>query len=340
MAYNTNDKTGIDIVIARYLTDNATHDEIDTLLRWIQQSEENRKYFFEQQDIWENLHPSFRLKDIDTEKAERRLLFRTGIASRGSVVLRKILMLWSRFAAVALLPLLAILLYFTLRPGESSPRYDDVTLYTAYGCTSMATLPDSTVVWLNANSTLRYSPNMDGDSRNVDLRGEAYFDVQADAAHPFNVHTPYITVTATGTEFNVNAYDSDASVTLAEGKVNVEADGKEQLLLPGEHLSVRDGRTSISNNIDLDKYCAWRDGILIFDDDPLTDICRRLQQIYDVEFDIAPELNRQTFHMILKGENISEIIHLFELSAPVKCIAEDKSAERTKSHQKIHIIPS
>ena len=328
------------MVIAHYLTDNATHDEIDALLRWIQQSEENRKYFFEQQDIWENLHPSFHLKDIDTEKAERKRLFRTGITSRGSAMMKKILRLWSRFAAVALLPLLAILLYFTLKPGESSPRYDYVTLYAAYGCTSMATLPDSTVVWLNANSTLRYSPDMDGNSRDVDLHGEAYFDVQADAAHPFNVHTPYITVTATGTEFNVNVYDSDASVTLVKGKVNVEADGKEQPLLPGERLSVRDGRTSISNNIDLDKYCAWRDGILIFDDDPLTDICRRLQQIYDVEFDIAPELNDQTFHMILKGENISEIIHLFELSAPVKCIAEDKNAGRTKSHQKIHIIPS
>ena len=74
MNYSTDDKTGIDMVIAHYLTDNATHDEIDALLRWIQQSEENRKYFFEQQDIWENLHPSFHLKDIDTEKARTKTI--------------------------------------------------------------------------------------------------------------------------------------------------------------------------------------------------------------------------------------------------------------------------
>ena len=70
-----------------------------------------------------------------------------------------------------------------------------MTMITSFGCISNATLPDGTIVWLNANSSLQYDPMMDGNERDVVLQGEAYFDVKADAEHPFNVKTPYMTVT-------------------------------------------------------------------------------------------------------------------------------------------------
>lgn len=329
----------INLIIARYLGGNATSDEIERLREWIELSPENKKDFFEQQDIWETLLPAFDVTDNDTEKAERNVLIRTGIEPRKSGLIRKLLRMWARIAAVALLPILAISIYFFVRLRDSSAT--DITLSTDYGCTSKASLPDGSVVWLNANSTLQYSGELYGNNRDVNLRGEAYFNVHADSRHPFIVHTPYMYVTATGTEFNVNAYDDNASVTLAKGKVIVTDASDRITLLPGEHLAIRNGHPAVSRTSDLDRYCAWRDGKLIFEDDSIHTICRRLEQIYNVDFVIDPALNDRTFRFILKGENLSEIMHLFELTAPVTCVSESNNKTDTSdSRQTILIKPN
>ena len=316
--------TDINNIIARYFGGTATPDDIERLRHWIEQSPENKRIFFEQQDLWEALAPSFSVTDSDTEKAERKVMAKAGIAPRRFGIIRKLVVFWSRIAAVAILPLIAVVAYFLLKP-EKVPL-QDITLSTYYGCTSKATLPDSTVVWLNANSSLSYPQDLMYDGkREVNLHGEAYFDVYSDAAHPFTVHTQYISVTATGTEFNVNAYDQNASVTLAEGKVEISDTGKCIPLQPGEHMQIENGIPTVSKNVDLNKYCSWRNGVLIFEDEPINSICRRLEQIYNVKFDIDPAVSDRTFRFILKGENLSEIMNLFQLTAPIVCITEDDS---------------
>lgn len=339
MNHSGNDNTDINIIIARYLSGDAAPDDIGRLREWIEDSPENKKTFFEQQDMWEALAPSFEVSDEDTEKAERRVMVKAGIMPRGFGIIKKLFVFWSRIAAVAILPLIAVTVYFLARPDNHVNQ--DVTLSTDYGCTSRASLPDGSIVWLNANSSLEYSRDMDDDTRDVNLRGEAYFDVHADPGHPFVVHTPYLSVTATGTEFNVNAYDPNASVTLAEGKVAVDEAGRRVGLLPGQHLAIKDGKTTVSKDVDLDKYCAWRNGVLIFEDEPIHTICRRLEQIYNVKFDIDPALNDRTFRFILKGENLGEIMNLFQLTAPVTCIAENNNhtADSINTRQIIHIKP-
>lgn len=331
----------IDSLISRYLMGNASSHEIEELRRWIESDEQNRKYFQRQQDIWAVLNPTIDINDIDTVSAELKVLRKIGIVSSRFAIFKKLLGYWSRIAAVAILPLLAVVGYLIYRQSEERD-IADVTITTSFGCLSSTVLPDGTIVWLNANSSLQYDPMMDDNVRNVILHGEAYFDVKADAKHPFNVKTPYMTVTATGTEFNVNAYDSSASITLVDGKVSVEVESKSMTLNPGEHLAVADGRPTISNHINTEKYCCWRNGTLIFEDEPLFNICNRLQQIYDVEFDIAPELKERTFRMILNGENISEVVRFFELAAPVTCEFENLKSpdDTTKFKSKIHIMPS
>ena len=334
-------KHTVDSLITRYLMGNASTGEIEELRHWIESDEQHKRYFQRQQDIWAVLNPTVDINDIDAENAELKVLRKAGIASPRLAIFKKLLGYWSRIAAVVILPLLAVVGYLIYRPLEGRD-IADATISTSFGCLSRTVLPDGTTVWLNANSSLQYDPMMDDNVRNVILHGEAYFDVKADAKHPFNVKTPYMTVTATGTEFNVNAYDSSASVTLVDGKVSVEVESKSMTLNPGEHLAVADGRPTISNHINTEKYCCWRNGTLIFEDEPLINICNRLQQIYDVEFDIAPELKERTFRMILNGENISEVVHFFELAAPVTCEFENLKSpdDTTKFKSRIRIMPS
>lgn len=334
-------KHTVDSLITRYLMGNASTGEIEELRHWIESDKQHKRYFQRQQDIWAVLNPTIDINDIDAENAELKVLRKAGIASSRLAIFKKLLGYWSRIAAVVILPLLAVVGYLIYRPLEERD-IADATISTSFGCLSRTVLPDGTTVWLNANSSLQYDPMMDDNVRNVILHGEAYFDVKADAKHPFNVKTPYMTVTATGTEFNVNAYDSSASVTLVDGKVSVEVESKSMTLNPGEHLAVADGRPTISNHINTEKYCCWRNGTLIFEDEPLFNICNRLQQIYDVEFDIAPELKERTFRMILNGENISEVVRFFELAAPVTCEFENLKSpdDTTKFKSRIRIMPS
>lgn len=341
MNHTVNDSPDIDIIIARYFGGSASPDDIERLRKWIELSPENKKVFFKQQDLWEALNPLFEVSDSDIEKAEWKVLGKAGIVPRGSGFIRKLVVFWSRVAAVAILPLLAVTVYLLVKSDDV--EIQNITLSTDYGCTSKASLPDGTVVWLNANSSLEYSQVMTGESRDVKLCGEAYFNVRADESHPFVVNTPYISVTATGTEFNVNAYDKDVSVTLADGKVEVaDADaGSCVSLRPGEHFEIIGGKQSVSKDVDLDRYCAWRNGMLIFEDDSIYRICRRLEQIYNVEFQIDPRLKGRTFRFILKGENLGEIMNLFQLTAPVACISDGNAhtADSVGSRQVIRIVP-
>lgn len=331
----------IDILISRYLMGNASPQEIEELFNWITQSDENRQYFHRQQDIWAVLKPAIDIDNVNTDSAEQNVLRKTGIASNRRSFFRRFIFFWSRIAAIAVLPLIAIIGFMAYRTAEHTGP-DDVTIMTAFGSLSTTNLPDGSAVWLNANSSLTYSPDMNGGTRDVFLQGEAYFKVRSDAAHPFNVHTPYITVTAKGTEFNVNAYDSTASVTLVNGRVDVEVMKQSIQLNPGEHLAIADGKPVVRDNIDTARYCSWRNGMLVFEDESLLNICNRLQQMYDVEFDIASELRDRTFRMILNGENISEIVRYFEMAAPVICEFETQKApgDTASTKPKVRIMPS
>ncbi|MDE6540534.1 MAG: FecR domain-containing protein [Muribaculaceae bacterium] len=317
---NPNTASDIDIIIARYLAGDATEEETGLLLQWIEESDSNRRDFFEQKDIWHALHPTFDTTDIDVDAARRNVLARTGIAPGKSRRWKVISV--AAACALAATAMAAVLARIAM-PAAPVPEY---TIATAYGYTMETVLPDGTGVWLNANSTLRYPAEFRGAGRDVTLTGEAYFSVEADAEHPFRVHTPDMTVTATGTQFNVNAYEISptSNVTLVEGKVDVSAEGHTYTMRTGEHLALGGGKAEITRKANIDKYCAWRDGILLFDNDCLKDICARLEQIHNVEFRIDPAVETVNFHIILKGESISEIMHMMEMSASLACETEER----------------
>src|SRR5690606_36229691 len=103
-------------------------------------------------------------------------------------------------------------------------------------------LPDGTKVWLNADSKLYYPRAFSGNTRTVQMEGEAYFEVAKDEQKPFIVQTNRQKVEVLGTHFNVNAYSEEpiSAVSLLEGKVKVSlANQAERTLLPGQQSSVK-----------------------------------------------------------------------------------------------------
>lgn len=190
-----------------------------------------------------------------------------------------------------------------------------------YGTVSTLTLPDSSKVWLNAGSTLKYPTAFTSNIREVEMSGEAYFEVHADKEHPFIVSTGNLKVTATGTAFNVCSFAKakEEVITLVTGKVNVSHENNIRHLLPGQQLNYQKASKSMEvTDIDTYQYISWKDGILAFRDDPLKTIFDRLEQVYRVRFILKdPSINQFTYRATFKGETLDEILDYMGMSIPI-----------------------
>lgn len=183
--------------------------------------------------------------------------------------------------------------------GHGKPVDDNYyELRTPRGGSYQVTLPDGTHVWLNAQTTLRYPARFASDARKVMLTGEAYFDVakkrdERGQVIPFSVITDRQRVRVLGTEFNLKAYPDEAiaTTTLIEGRVRVErpvsGNGKDVpavMLSPGQEAiaSVQHGRL-IAREAGNNFAGSWKEGLFVFNDEPLGDMMQRLARWYDVE---------------------------------------------------------
>ncbi|MCX2450519.1 FecR domain-containing protein [Pedobacter sp. PLR] len=148
-------------------------------------------------------------------------------------------------------------------------------------------LPDGTMVWINAESSLTYPVTFSKlKTREVTLKGEAYFEVAKDADRPFIVHNPKQDVQVLGTHFNINAYPEEGVVrtTLLEGSVRVlkNEGNEEQLLKPGEQSVLTNAGISVTRP-DLETVTAWKDGYFMFNNEKQESIMRKISRWYNVE---------------------------------------------------------
>lgn len=163
------------------------------------------------------------------------------------------------------------------------------TLIVGRGEEYQLALADGTEVWLNSESSLRYPVQFTGKNRQVELSGEAYFEVAHNAKKPFIVNTQEMNIEVLGTSFNISAYADDETVhaTLVEGKVKVHntmGEVIEKVLAPNQQFiySKNDNRTSV-NEVNASFYSAWKDGVFTFEDESLTSIMRKIERWYDIK---------------------------------------------------------
>lgn len=194
------------------------------------------------------------------------------------------------------------------------------------------TLSDGTRVWLNAGSSISY-PLHFGAERRVTVRGEVFFEVAHDAEHPFIVTAKGAEMTVLGTSFNVAAYDNEQQVetTLVTGSLRVNAPHGEVLLSPGEQatLDIASGEVDVQQ-VDLEVYTMWRRGLLVFYDEPLRNICRKLERWYNVKIDTSsPSLDGVLYTgMIKRHETLNTIADLMNLTNDVVFTQDDDGVIR------------
>lgn len=194
------------------------------------------------------------------------------------------------------------------------------------GQTAEIILPDSSRVLMNSGSTLSYTPNFSPSNRNVELNGEAYFDVKKDSLHPFIVKTSSVNIKVLGTSFNVEAYNDKfqkVNTTLISGKVEIETLTNLKLaeLTPGMMGSYSKTNQSISlSKVDIKLYTSWKKGLLTFSDVPLQTITEKMERWYNVVIIYQnPKLKELRYSgAILKNKPIDQILEVMKITADIQ----------------------
>jgi ferric-dicitrate binding protein FerR (iron transport regulator) len=186
-------------------------------------------------------------------------------------------------------------------------------------------LADGTRVYLNSESQLKYPVQFPGNIREVELTGEAYFEVKRIIQKPFIVKTARMNIEVLGTSFNINAYENTDKVltTLVEGSVKINVSGSQEtkLLKPDEQalFDIKSGRTEI-RNVDVNLYTAWKDGRLNFFDTRLEDIMVTLARWYsaDIIYENASVKDLRFSGSLDRYGDINQVLDIIKSTGKVK----------------------
>ncbi|CAL1519692.1 FecR domain-containing protein [Chitinophaga sp. MM2321] len=195
------------------------------------------------------------------------------------------------------------------------------TLTTPRGAQFRLTLPDGSIVWLNAASQIKFPTSFQGAERNVTLTGEAYFEIAANAQQPFMVTANGVAVKVLGTHFNVMAYTDEPFVktTLMQGSVKVCREKKEVLLAPGQAAIASYQRTDIQvQQANTVEAVAWKNGYFVFNDENLESIMKKIVRYYDVEVVYKTDISHKNFGgSVARFSSLTELLETLELTGDV-----------------------
>lgn len=204
---------------------------------------------------------------------------------------------------------------------SKSPVFSDVVenIKTPFGAKTSFKLPDGSDVWLNSASALSYRKQF-GKIREVELSGQAYFDIIKDGK-PFVVKTRYGNIEVSGTSFDVKAFnDDDFETTLVEGIVKIiNIENQVITLKPGQQSTINPDNKFKIKDVKTGLFTSWKDGKLIFINEPFQKVARQLERWYNVKIEIHGEkLKNLGYTGNIEMETFSEVLDLINVTTPIK----------------------
>lgn len=233
----------------------------------------------------------------------------------------KLFVLMRNAAAILLLPTLAISTYFYQTQSENKAAGQVVQYIVPNGQKSNVILADGTKVWLNSGSTLTVSLD-NTKQRNVQLSGEAFFDVTKNEKVPFLVKTHDYSVKVYGTQFDVRAYpgQKESETILQEGSISILTDAKEEIkMTPGQSFYVDQQNKYTISEVDPEVHTSWKDNVLKIDNERLRDLLVRMEHWYGVKiqvdsYDVVKDLK---YTLTIKTESLREMLDLMNYVTPL-----------------------
>jgi transmembrane sensor len=358
-------------LIIKYFEGQVTEKEARLISDWLDQDKSNRQYFAALKKAHLEIEANAVENDSDTKSAFEKFLNHIDKYENQKIADRKeknlsIKNTVLRYAAIFIIIFsVGITCYFlghNISPGADRSFCE---LNVPYGSRSMIILPDSSKIWLNAGSKIKYNRNFDLSCREVFLEGEAYFEIKK-SRHSFVVYTSHLDIRVMGTEFNVKSYPDEDNIetTLVEGNIRIEnkKSAKPVYLKPREKLTYHkpDARTEVSHwekeseegqsvhsdlaettpklaprreiqikkNVNTEEYTSWKDGTLIFNKEPLESLARKLERKYDITFSFEDEkLKNYSYSGTLRDFPLEQVLRALELTSPVKYSINEKNVK-------------
>ncbi len=300
------------------LNGNLSEQEQLLLEEWLKESDENLTNFQRDKKIWEL---TVFLKKHDLNIA--RLKTETKILQKQKTK-KDFVYYWQKAAAILLLPVLIASAYL-YQTSKDKTNFTIVntsteTVTTPYGARTSLTLPDGSVVWLNAGSEISY-PHKFTNIREVNLKGEMYLEVTKNNT-PFIVKTQYGNVKVLGTKFDVCAYNKEEfTTTLLEGSVVItgkKPDNELVKLEPGYQAILRNGKYE-KNKVEVDQIIAWKDGRMEFRREPFELVAKKLERWFNVTIELKGEKIKELWYTgTIEMESFSEVLELIKNTTPIE----------------------
>ncbi len=344
-------------LLIKYLAGSATDEERDRAREWINQAHNNKRYFDELRDFyqlskvvqkpsgfnkeagWNRVKAGYyksRYESVIKEKIKhrRRIILRAGISA----------------AAAVIIAVFSGYLYFGNIFSEKSKTITTFNeIIVPLGSKSHIILADSTEVWLNAGSKLRYPENIQAAEREVYLEGEAFFDVAKAGERQFIVKTAGLNIKVFGTRFNVKSYPDENHIqtTLVEGAISIETETgnrrmKPVYLRPNQTATYYKSSSVIEKSIDevpkgtpvkeiskiskvvidpkinTEPITSWKDKEWVFDGEELDELAVKLERRYNVNITFENKnLVSYRFTGKIKDETFEQVLKVIQLSAPI-----------------------
>lgn len=262
-------------ILYKFFERQASPKEKELIKQWLNESPAHKAELFKERQFYGAMIMN---RPISGDKAKNEI----------KPVRKKILWEMMKIAAVVLLTTSCVL-FFMQRKTELDEKQPWLSVVVPSGQRANVLLPDGTNVWLNARTQIRYPGVFSGDKREIELNGEAFFEVVTNKDKPFVVHTQKCEIEVLGTKFNVEAYDDseDFFAALIEGSVRVTSksgpDGTNSLVLQPNYLTtLEDGKLMSKEITDFDYY-RWREGLVCFRETDFAQLMHRFEKCYGVK---------------------------------------------------------
>lgn len=295
--------TYIDNLIVKYLDNTISKDDKEDLSLWLSKSKENRAYFIQQIKIWEISMIELQSED-ESRKFYKQFLIKT------SKIKHRFKHLFRIAAAVVFCVVSVQLLQFVLQSNKLKTLSTDLLV-------QKIILPDSTMVWLNTNSSLTYSENFDR-KRTVDLQGEAYFDVVKNKSKSFKVNTSNLTIEVLGTSFVVIDREGvdEVETVLEKGSIHIKTNktGDEAYMLPNQKNTYnKSTNTSQISEVNPKDYIQWFQESVIFENTPFCVVLDKLSLRFGIEIEcLNKALYKTPITFKVDSEDLYEILEVLQ----------------------------
>ena len=346
-------------LLIKFLENRCTSNELEEIVYWIDKEALLNKSKDLAHDDWKSFREEKFSSDQNIrfnlllDKIHHKININQSVVSRSRQlqIFSRVSNWLTKAAAILLIPVLSFLIYTLSDNSIKSAKYSDMVVdslevIAPQGSRTVAQLSDGTEVHLNFGSKIKYPRTFNGNTRDVSLSGEGFFNVAHDPEHPFIVKIKRVNIRALGTKFNVLSYpeNDDVATTLVEGKVVLEKfteKGETKTigtLVPGQHVEydINSGKIS-STRGNIEKYIAWKDGLLIFDNSRIDEVAERLERMFNVEIETNDDIKDYTYTVKFVDESLAQILDLLTKATPVDYVIfpRKKLSDGTYSKQKI-----